>query len=65
MLNTGKISVPSLVGMNQTEASKSLEPLGLDLEIIEEVFSEDIPKGRIIASKPGGGGRISPDEKWV
>jgi len=63
LLNIGKISVPSLVGMNQTEASKSLEPLGLDLEIIEEVFSEDIPKGRIIASKPGGGGKISPDEK--
>jgi len=57
------ISVPSLVGMSQTEASKSLEPLGLDLEIIEEVFSEDIPKGRVIASEPGGGGKISPDEK--
>ena len=63
LLSIGKISVPSLVGMSQTEASKSLEPLGLDLEIIEEVFSEDIPKGRIIASEPGGGGKISPDEK--
>ena len=63
LLSIGKISVPSLVGMNQSEASKSLESLGLDLEIIEEVFSEDIPKGRIIASKPGGGGKISPDEK--
>ena len=63
LLSIGKISVPSLVGMNQAEANKSLESLGLDLEIIEEVFSEDIPKGRIIASKPGGGGKISPDEK--
>ena len=63
LLSIGKISVPSLVGMNQSEANKSLESLGLDLEIIEEVFSEDIPKGRIIASKPGGGGKISPDEK--
>ena len=63
LLNIGKISVPSLVGMTQTEASKSLEPLGLDLEIIEEVFSEDIPKGRVIASEPGGGGKISPDKK--
>ena len=63
LLNIGKISVPSVVGMSQTEASKSLEPLGLDLEIIEEVFSEDIPKGRVIASEPGGGGKISPDKK--
>lgn len=63
LLNIGKISVPSLVGMSQSEANKSLELLGLDLEIIEEVFSEDIPKGRVIASEPGGGGKISPDEK--
>ena len=63
LLNIGKISVPSFVGMSQSEANKSLELLGLDLEIIEEVFSEDIPKGRIIASEPGGGGKISPDEK--
>ena len=63
LLSIGKISVPSLVGMNQTEANKSLESLGLDIEIIEEVFSEDIPKGRIIESKPGGGGKIASDGK--
>lgn len=56
----GKISVPSLVGMNQSEAKNALNALGLSFEISEEIFSEDVPKGKIIASKPGGGGKVSP-----
>jgi serine/threonine protein kinase len=59
-LGIGKISVPSLVGLTQSEASKSLADLGLATEVVEEVFSEDIPKGKIISSQPGGGGKVSP-----
>ena len=59
-LGVGKISVPSLVGLTQSEASKSLADLGLATEVVEEVFSEDIPKGKIISSQPGGGGKVSP-----
>jgi serine/threonine-protein kinase len=60
ILNAGKISVPSLVGMSQSEAKNSLKNLGLNIEVVEEVFSEDVAKGKIIASKPGGGGKVSP-----
>ena len=59
-LGVGKISVPSLVGLTQSEASKALANLGLATEVVEEVFSEDIPKGKIISSQPGGGGKVSP-----
>ena len=59
-LNIGKISVPSLVGMSQSEAKSNLKSLGLNIEVIEEVFSEDVAKGKIISTKPGGGGKISP-----
>ena len=59
-LGVGKISVPSLVGLTQSEASKSVADLGLAIEVIEEFFSEDIPKGKIISSQPGGGGKVSP-----
>jgi serine/threonine-protein kinase len=59
-LNIGKISVPSLVGMSQSEAKSNLKSLELNIEVIEEVFSEDVAKGKIISSKPGGGGKISP-----
>jgi serine/threonine-protein kinase len=58
--NAGKIPVPSLVGMSQSEAKRNLDGLGLNIEVVEEVFSEDVAKGKIIATKPGGGGKISP-----
>ena len=60
VLNANKISVPSLVGMSQNEAKSSLKNLGLSIQVVEEVFSEDVPKGKIIATKPGGGGKVSP-----
>lgn len=60
ILNANKISVPSLVGMSQNEAKSSLKNLGLSIQVVEEVFSEDVAKGKIIATKPGGGGKISP-----
>jgi serine/threonine-protein kinase len=58
--NAGKIPVPSLVGMSQSEAKSNLDGLGLSIEVVEEVFSEDVAKGKILATKPGGGRKISP-----
>jgi serine/threonine-protein kinase len=63
LLGVGKISVPSLVGMNQAEATEVLSELGLTAEVAEEIFSEDIAKGKIISTSPGGGGRVSPAGK--
>ena len=60
LLGIGKISVPSLVGMSQSEAKEALSNIGLLSEVEEEVFSEDIAQGKVISSSPGGGGRISP-----
>lgn len=59
-LGVGKIPVPSLVGMTQSEAKNVLTDLGLSIEVESEVFDEDIPKGKIISSNPGGGDKISP-----
>ena len=60
LLGVGKISVPSLVGMSQSEAKEALSIIGLSSEVVEQVFSEDIAQGKVISSSPGGGGRISP-----
>ena len=60
LLGVGKISVPSLVGMSQSEAKEALSKIGLSSDVVEEVFSEDIAQGKVISSSPGGGGRISP-----
>jgi serine/threonine-protein kinase len=59
ILGAGKITVPSLVGLSQTEAKSTLLKLGLETEVAEEIFSEDIEKGKVISSTPGGGGKIS------
>lgn len=59
--DSGRIVVPSLVGLSQSEASKVLSKLSLRTEIAGEIFSEDIDKGKIISTKPGGGGKVSPD----
>ena len=61
-LDSGRILVPSLVGMNKKQASQVLEEIGLKAVVSEEVFSEDIEKGKIIETRPGGGRKISPTE---
>ena len=53
-----KIVVPSLAGMSQAQAANAVAELGLKVDVIQEVFSEDIPKGKVITSDPAGGGRV-------
>ena len=54
-----KISIPSIVGLSETEARNSLDPIGIKLLVISKSFSEDIPAGKVITSSPGGGGHLS------
>ena len=58
IMGAGRITVPSLAGMTQKEATTTLGTLGLKSEIGDEVFSEDIPVGKVISSTPGGGGKV-------
>jgi len=53
-----KIVVPSLAGMSQAQAANAVAELGLKVDVKQEVFSEDIPKGKVITSDPAGGGRV-------
>jgi serine/threonine-protein kinase len=61
LLGAGRLTVPSLAGMTQKEATAALTELALKTEIGEEVFSEDVPVGKVISSTPGGGGKVSKD----
>jgi len=54
-----KISIPSIVGLSETEARNSLNPIGIKLLVISKSYSEDVPSGRVITSNPGGGGHLS------
>ena len=53
-----KIVIPSLAGMSQTQATNTVAELGLKIGQIQEVFSEDVPKGKVITSNHPGGGRV-------
>ena len=57
--NADRVTVPSLAGMSQKEAAAVVAEIGLSAEIGEEIFSEDIPAGRVISSSPAGGGKIA------
>jgi serine/threonine-protein kinase len=57
--NSGeKIRIPSLAGMSLKEAKATLSTLNLSLDVKEEIFSEDVPKGKVIDSDPSGGGKV-------
>lgn len=56
-----KIAIPSLAGMTQSQAIKTLAGLGLKADTSEIVFSEDVPQGMVILSDPAGGGKVSPN----
>jgi serine/threonine-protein kinase len=54
-----KVRIPSLAGMSLKEAKATLKSLNLSVEIKEQIFSEDVSKGKIISSDPSGGGKVS------
>ena len=53
-----RVSVPSVAGASQSEATSALTTLGLKVDVTNQIFSEDVPVGKVISSNPGGGGKI-------
>ncbi|WFB10006.1 Stk1 family PASTA domain-containing Ser/Thr kinase [Streptomyces sp. LX-29] len=49
--------VPSVLSLSRAEAERKLRGKGLDV-VVKEEFSDAVPKGEVIASKPGVGDRI-------
>ena len=52
-----RVVVPSTIGGSYEEASRIISPLGL-ITTVENRFDEEIPKGRVIESIPGGGDKV-------
>ena len=53
-----RVVVPSMIGGTYDEAISALNPLGLTNVVVEKRFDEDISSGKIIQSRPPGGGRV-------
>lgn len=59
MISYGKeIVVPDVTGMAANEARNELEPMGLDLRIVEEKYSDSVDMGYIISQNPLPNARV-------
>ena len=56
--NGVRVSVPPMAGALQSEATSALTSIGLKVDASNQIFSEDVPAGKVISSNPGGGARI-------
>lgn len=52
------ISLPSVVGMNLTDATSTLSNIGMQTVVAQREFDSSVPKGEVISSSPGGGARL-------
>ena len=52
------ISIPSVAGMSQADATTAITSLGLNVALASSEFDPSVPAGEVISSNPGGGGRL-------
>ena len=57
-----QIAIPSVVGLSVSDAKLQITNLGLTADISSQDFSEDVNKGLVLTSIPGGGGHLSKGE---
>ncbi len=53
-----KVVVPSVVGFTVKSATSQILPLGLQVSVKDQIYSEDIASGKVISTIPGGGGKV-------
>jgi serine/threonine-protein kinase len=54
------VKFPSVVGATVEQANTTLVALGLETTISQELFNEEIPKGRVLSTDPSAGDSIDP-----
>ena len=54
-----RIVVPSVAGLSIEKATNELTPLGVNVEVREREFSEEIEEGLVLRSDPAGGDRVA------
>ena len=57
-LGTGTATVPSVVGMTQTEASAALQKEGLSIASVNAATSSTVAKGKVISQNPQAGAKV-------
>jgi serine/threonine-protein kinase len=54
------VKFPSVVGATVEQANSTLTALGLETTIAQELYDEEIPKGRVLSTDPSAGDSIDP-----
>lgn len=57
-LSTGMIEIPSLTGLNRTDAEKLLRAAGLDSIIIANEYSDEVETGWVVNVEPKSGTKV-------
>lgn len=53
-----QIAIPSVVGLSVADAKSEIAGVGLLADVTQQDFSEDVDKGLVLTSIPGGGGHL-------
>lgn len=53
------VAVPKVIGATEEDATSELQALGF-LVTVDEEFSEDVARGRVISQEPGKGSQLQP-----
>ncbi len=53
------VAVPKVVGATEEDAASELQALGF-LVTVEEAYSQDVQRGRVISQEPGKGAQLQP-----
>jgi serine/threonine protein kinase/beta-lactam-binding protein with PASTA domain len=54
-------ATPGVIGLTEKAAIGRLDRAGLDVEMGEPAYSEDVPKGRVVGTDPAPGSRVLDD----
>lgn len=54
----GGVTIPSVVGESQVDATRSLAALGIKTSVSLKKYDSSVPAGDVISSNPGGGARL-------
>ena len=53
-----KVQLPSIVGMTEEDVKQTFSELNLNYKVSQEIFSEDVPAGKVLTSDPSGGAKV-------
>ncbi len=56
-----QVRVPDLKALSIAEATRALEAIGLQAEVIDSVYSEEAPKATVVDQDPDSGKFVKPD----